>query len=133
MGTRSNTVVLDGNEVKLINLYRQFDGYPQGHGKELAAFLTDLTLVNGLGSGDKRRTANGMGCLAAQLVANFKTESGGFYLHNPNEDLDNDYTYLVYGDTYQPSAGLRVVVMGYGTVKFNGSVPAFAAFCESDK
>ena len=86
MGTRSNTVVINGG-VKLLNLYRQFDGYPSGHGAELAAFLAPITMVNGLGPNSDAVLANGMGCLAAQLVAHFKTAPGGFYIEHPNGDL----------------------------------------------
>ena len=48
MGTRSLTFVYDGKE-PMINMYRQYDGYPQGHGKELADFLNSGTMVNGFG------------------------------------------------------------------------------------
>ena len=62
MGTRSLTFVYDGNK-PLINMYRQFDGYPSGHGTELAEFLNSFDeVVNGLPLGDNRKLANGMGC-----------------------------------------------------------------------
>ena len=38
MGTRSLTFVYD-EDTPLINMYRQYDGYPSGHGAELADFL----------------------------------------------------------------------------------------------
>ena len=38
MGTRSLTFVYDEQEA-IINMYRQYDGYPTGHGAELAEFL----------------------------------------------------------------------------------------------
>ena len=41
MGTRSLTFVYDG-EQPIINMYRQFDGYPSGHGQELAEFLNSF-------------------------------------------------------------------------------------------
>ena len=70
MGTRSLTFVYEG-EKPIVNMYRQFDGYPSGHGAELAEFLTSFDeVVNGLPVGDNRRLANGMGCLAAQMIAN---------------------------------------------------------------
>ena len=85
MGTRSLTFVYDG-EKPIVNMYRQFDGYPSGHGLELAEFLTSFDeVVNGLPVGDNRRLANGMGCLAAQLVAKFKVGCGGIYLHAVDE------------------------------------------------
>ena len=33
-------------------IYRQYDGYPSGHGHELAQFLGSKTLVNGFGGVD---------------------------------------------------------------------------------
>ena len=51
-------------------MYRQYDGYPSGHGKELHAFLSDLALCNGLGGKPPRGKvwANGASCLAAPMV-----------------------------------------------------------------
>ena len=96
MGTRSLTFVYDG-ETPIINMYRQYDGYPTGHGAELAEFLAPFTLVNGLGIDETRKVANGMGCLAAQLVANFKDEAGGFYLYPTSAvDCGQDYEYHIY-------------------------------------
>lgn len=121
MGTRSLTFVYDGDR-PLINLYRQFDGYPSGHGAELAEFLAGKRIVNGL-SGDTSMVFNGMGCLAAQLVANFKQSAGGFYIHSV-EDTDcwQDYEYHVYED--------RVTVKRHdGEVLFNGAWREFADFC----
>ena len=46
MGTRSLTFVYDGDE-PIVNMYRQFDGYPEGHGQELAEFLCSGKLVEG--------------------------------------------------------------------------------------
>ena len=128
MGTRSNTVVISDG-VKILNLYRQFDGYPSGHGAELAAFLAPLTMVNGYGS-DSVNQANGMGCLAAQLVANFKKGVGGFYIDNPNGDCDNDYTYTIRGNTQEPDKGLTITVDGYGKQVFSGSIASFINFCK---
>ena len=96
MGTRSLTFVYDGKE-PIINMYRQYDGYPTGHGAELAEFLAPFTLVNGLGINETHKVANGMGCLAAQLVANFKDEAGGFYLYPTSAvDCGQDYEYHIY-------------------------------------
>jgi len=78
MGTRALTFVYDGDK-PIVNLYRQYDGYPTGHGAELAQFLDGFKIVNGIGA-EKTRIANGMGCLAAQMVAHFKDSVGGFYM-----------------------------------------------------
>jgi hypothetical protein len=62
-------------------MYRQYDGYPEGHGVDLAEFLDDFNVVNGLGANTyPKKTANGCGCLAAQLVQHFKDGPGGIYL-----------------------------------------------------
>ena len=50
MGTRSLTFVYtdhyDGEKPKpIINMYRQFDGYPSGHGLELSEFLSSFDAV----------------------------------------------------------------------------------------
>lgn len=82
MGTRSLTVFKDNDGREICVLYRQFDGYPEGHGAELRNFLRGFKVVNGI-SVFKPKLANGMGCLAAQVIAHFKTEVGGFYLHPP--------------------------------------------------
>lgn len=50
MGTRSLTVVLNGKGEEIITLYRQYDGYPSGHGQELKRFLQDYRICNGIGT-----------------------------------------------------------------------------------
>ena len=98
MGTRSLTVVYDEQKRPILNLYRQYDGYPSGHGAELAAFLGEFeAITNGIQVGETRRTANGMGCLAAQLVTHFKTGVGGIYIHSiESTECGQDYEYHVY-------------------------------------
>ena len=46
MGTRSTTAIRDENGKTLVTIYRQYDGYPTGHGQELADFLKARTLIN---------------------------------------------------------------------------------------
>lgn len=81
MGTRSLTVFKNGDE-EIAVLYRQFDGYPSGHGEELAGFLKNKLVVNGI-SGDPRECFNGPNAVAAQTVAHFvdANSTGGFYLY----------------------------------------------------
>lgn len=122
MGTRSLTFVYEDDGTAIINLYRQFDGYPEGHGRDLVGFLYNKRLVNGLGR-DTKNVFNGMSCLAASLVAHFKTEAGGIYLH-PTTSLDcgQDYEYHIYPN--------RIEVKKYdGRVLFNGTWEEFDGFC----
>jgi len=63
MGTRSLTTFIDTytgknkmgvpviKKEKIVTMYRQFDGYPEGHGLDLAEFLAGGKMVNGLGDG----------------------------------------------------------------------------------
>lgn len=100
MGTRSLTYFYeDEKEKPFMCMYRQFDGYPEGHGKELGTFLAKFEIVNGFGMDDKAGShANGMGCLAAQMVADFKKEIGNHYLVAPDLQQDSwqEYEYHVY-------------------------------------
>ena len=103
MGTRSLTYIEESygenreKKQNILCMYRQYDGYLSGHGAELAEFLQDFNVVNGYNSGTPERSANGMGCLAAQLIAHFKDGIGNIYIHEPNEsDCGEEYTYTVY-------------------------------------
>ena len=119
MGTRSLTFVYDGDK-QIINMYRQFDGYPSGHGAELAEFLGSGEMVNGYSDKDAKQF-NGMGCLAAQMIANFKNSVGGFYIHAVTDtDCWQDYEYHVYED--------KVVVKNPTEVIFSGSWKEFLSF-----
>jgi hypothetical protein len=141
MGTRSLTFVYDEQDV-IINMYRQYDGYPTGHGAELAEFLAQFRMTNGIPVGrDKTgdRVANGMGCLAGQLVAHFKgSDAGQFYLYPASAtDCGQDYEYHVYKDV----GGLRVRITDRGCnmfgltmsdkndAIFDGTVMEFFNFC----
>ena len=95
MGTRSSTVIKDKELGEIVVMYRQYDGYPSGHGLELAEFLRDIKLTNGI-SFNAENTANGIGCLAAQIVDHFKVRVGGIYLYPANfRDCWYDYVYVV--------------------------------------
>ncbi len=125
MGTRSTTRIIDESGNCLVNMYRQYDGYPSGHGRELHTFLTKYKLVNGIpGGADKTKLANGAGCLAALMVRDFKVEAGGFYLA-PADQHDEEYNYLV-----------EVNDEGDMLVSVNGSaemtLDQFDAFCEKE-
>ena len=115
MGTRSLTYVYDG-QTPIMCMYRQYDGYLSGHGQELANFLNELTLGNGIPAyGDLYTYANGMGDLAAQMIVWFKKTPGGFYIYPIDFDQNcwQDYEYHVYEN--------KVVVKNPTKVIFSGS------------
>jgi hypothetical protein len=166
MGTRSLTFVYDSYKNEdgsiehspIINLYRQYDGYPEGHGAELYEFLAPFHIVNGLGGETKNRVANGMGCLAAQLVHHFKGGEGGeesiamkghspnlagqFYLHPTSaKECGQDYEYHIFKD----ADGLRISVTDRGCnlfglttsdtnkTLFTGNLAEFKKFCKVEE
>lgn len=97
MGTRSLTHIHSAGIKSdiLTTIYRQYDGYPQEHGREVAEFLAPLKVVNGL-SGETN-VANGMECLAAQFIASFKDGPGQIYVYRAGaKDCGEEYTYHVY-------------------------------------
>ena len=134
MGTRSLTYVFStdssGDSKPLVCMYRQYDGYLAGHGLELAEFLSPFKIVNGLGgrSLDDPKPANGMGCLAAQMVSHFKGDiPGNFYLY-PTElgqDCCQDYEYHVYKDVV-------TVYDGGGNLVFSGNWAEFLKECQEE-
>jgi len=98
MGTRSITTFIDERQREIAVMYRQYDGYPEGHGAELAEFLSGMNVVNGLGA-EHKKVANGMDCLAAQVVAHFKDGPGNIYLMPAQtRDVSEEYLYIVKGE-----------------------------------
>jgi hypothetical protein len=97
MGTRSITRVEVEGET-LIAVYRQFEGYISGHGKDLADFLENRRIVNGYNPDTEKEVFNGPGCLAANLVSFLKREefgkAGNIYIH-PIDAEDEEYSYNI--------------------------------------
>lgn len=122
MGTRSLTVVVDNcseTPKEICVLYRQFDGYPSGHGRELVDFLKGMQVVNGF-SAPNPKLANGPNCLAASLVAYFKKETGGFYLYPADtRDCGEEYVYTI---TVNKNSIILTVVDINGDIIYDGVV-----------
>ena len=62
--------------------------------RSLKEFLEDIHIVNGISLAEKRKIANGMGCLAAQLIQHFKNGPGGLYV--TSFDDYEEYNYEIY-------------------------------------
>ena len=142
MGTRGLTKVFDENGEQLINLYRQYDSYPTGHGAELAEFLSSGRMVNGLNGIGKVKQFNGAGCLAAQLVTHFKQSAGGFYIYPvTTEDCGQDYEYEIH--TADGELRIKIIDCGcnmfgltqsntYKTI-FEGNLKQFEKYCSTER
>jgi len=150
MGTRSLTKFIEtstdtktGKKRKdvLTTIYRQMDGYPSGMGADLADFLAQGKLVNGISMSEKTLQFNGMGCLAAQVIANLKQGAGGIYIEKPNaRNCGEEYIYHIIGDFDTCELTIKCFEVGYMSKRggkyinktrelFSGDVAAFSKFC----
>ena len=114
MGTRSLTYIKSeyDSDKNLICIYRQYDGYPSGHGIDLAGFLNCFRVVNGLSMDMPKKIANGMSCLAAQIVAELKDAPGNIYLYPPDSvDCGEEFIYEIYMDNTLTTVGVDNVII----------------------
>ncbi len=109
MGTRStiqfNVANDNGTSKTYVTIYQQFDGYPEGVGLELAEWLASKVMINGINNGQHRlgKYANGIGCLVAQYIHDFKREVGDLYVTTEDSAESDfiDYHYeVVVADRY---------------------------------
>ena len=125
MGTRSHTSIIEtstdetGKQRRdlLVKIYRQYDGYYSGMGKELATWLDKVSVVNGFGSNDPvdQIICNVAGCLAAQLIKHVKDGIGNVYITNPRANssgLNYEYDILVDFNTQ------RITLKAYSIVGY---------------
>ena len=99
MGTPALITVLEtdreGNEHVLLTFMAQCDGYLDGYGLLLAE-ACDAPIVNGITQHGLGKEFNGMGCLAATLIAKFKQDVGHIYIERPRLHRDAQCWYYVY-------------------------------------
>lgn len=91
MGTRSTYRLIEKGSYEgktwkntLALVYKQYDGYPEGHPIDTAKWLASGEMVNGIGMDSKGLIFNGAGCLAAQFIAENKDGAGGTYIYAPS-------------------------------------------------
>jgi hypothetical protein len=84
MGTRS-VIKFYENDTFLCAIYQQYDGYLQGVGNDLKDFIKSGVFVNGINEDKGDKLFNGMGCLVAQYIKEFKKEAGGLYITSEKE------------------------------------------------
>ena len=155
MGTRSTTKFIEKfedtktgktEERTICAIYQQFDGYPSGVGMQIAEFLKDIDVVNGM-SGDRTmgKVANGIGCLSAQYIALNKDEAGNLYMTNPDDSQEYNYEIVVgwegEGWNQKPTEPIiRVSVYTYdeeteeeGALDFEGTALEFIDLVNSGK
>lgn len=123
MGTRSIIKFFEndnGKEHPIVAVYQQYDGYLEGVGYQLYEYLSKKIIVNGIRSdqyGDEY--ANGIDCLAAQFIRDFKRGVGGLYIA-PVDCEDQEYNYDVIYDGKEITIRVRYYnsePFFYGNVK----------------
>ena len=81
------------NEHPLISkyhIYHHYDGYPEYLGVTIADYLSDISVINGIGN--NTNVANGLGCLAVQLICHLKLANSGYdKLHTLDIPAGNVY------------------------------------------
>lgn len=144
MGTRSLTHFISTwtdektNKVKsnkIVTMYRQYDGYPSGHGIQLAEFIAQGKMVNGIGASEKQLVFNGMGCLAAQVVAHFKEGPGNIYLHRGGTtNCWEEYRYeVIHNEDTNELTFKCIEVHGKVKVLYEGTVSGFLEFVAKEE
>ena len=134
MGTRG-LVIFEEDGKEVVVMYRQFDSYLEGLGKELAEFLAPIKVVNGFGMDDKAgTTANGMGCLAAQAVAHFKGDQVGnvYLMAAGTRDCWEEYRYTISSKKTELSIKVEDTYDS-GHVLFSGPVSEYASWLLVEK
>ena len=136
MGTRSTTTILDENGNRLLCIYQQYDGYIEGGvGEKLIRLLEGRRVVNGYTMDDKeRRNFNGMSCLAAQVVSDFKNGIGDVYIQALDEDYEGSYDYTIScvsepiistSKRVKEYKNLHIVMKSYGKIVYDGLIDKF--------
>jgi len=103
MSTRSLTYIhemtdqyLTGENLVCV-FYRHSDGYPSGHGQDLADWLKDKKLTNGVQFGEDRSNKfNRAGTMAVKLVNHIQDISGAEIIFGDHFDKGQDHDYHVY-------------------------------------
>ena len=107
MGTRSTIAFIERRktavstqDVEYVRIYQQFDGYLEGVGIELAEWLSHKKIINGFGAGQtmEKGFCNGVGCMAAQFIHDFKTQIGNLYITTNVGFEDYNYKVIVEDD-----------------------------------
>ncbi len=122
----------------LCHVYKQSDGYPESLGDQIKAILGSKNIVNGIRF-DLENQANGMGCAAAQFIAEIKDGTGGIYMIASAPDWA-DYDYHIYHEGKMPQASypparLMMKIMSGNDVRWQGKIEDFdsASLYENDE
>lgn len=148
MGTRCTTVVTskwDDPSAKVehaATIFRHWDGYLDGHGQWLAAFLKGVVVTNGKIDGEKN--FNGPGRLASGIVAALVEDGHDPDLMPQGTICGQEYEYHIHVDYSEAGGEISVRVLdgpmtafGCGgeectNIAFAGTVEEFTDYIKAD-
>ena len=121
MGTRSKTSFIKkvgGKQIHLVSVYQQYDGYISGVGHEIADYILNKELVNGIPlSHNESNIANGFDCLVAQFIRDFKKDVGGLYITTEDNIQEYNYDIIFDNDLYFSDTHVDYEINNYIKVK----------------
>ena len=85
-------------------IYHHYDSYPDHLGVGLAKFLSDIRVVNGLNKDEGTISANGIGCLAAQVLTHLKL---GRHYELEKTNINRSGDKIQEGNVYLDIAGAK--------------------------
>ena len=146
MGTRSKTSFIEKRGDKLthlVSVYQQYDGYISGVGHDIAKYILDKEICNGISLGrDTSKLANGFGCLIAQIIRDFKEDVGGLYIVTEDDIQEYNYDIIFDSDLYYSDLNVEYETDKYFEVKvtdwneqtiFEGRLKELLEFSEVDE
>ena len=146
MGTRSKTSFIEKRGDKLthlVSVYQQYDGYISGVGHDIAKYILDKQICNGITLGrDTSKLANGFTCLIAQIIRDFKEDVGGLYITTEDNIQEYNYEIIFDSDLYFSDLNVEYETDKYFEVKvtdwneqvlFEGTLKELLEFREVDE
>lgn len=80
MATRASIIMKEKGQ-PVMAIYKHWDGYPSGLGKQIEDIISGGKIVNGLSVDSKLgEVFNGAGCLFATMIAKLKENPGDVYV-----------------------------------------------------
>lgn len=126
MTTSGLIIVRDDDNRPLVAIRQHGDGYPSGLGYDLAKTFGETRIINGIKKDAIHISyANGMNCLAAQIVwvmkSRVRDQIGGIYLVSTKEDWHGlcNWTYIL---TKNKEDQLDVKVYCGSALTYSGSL-----------
>lgn len=137
MGTRALVIVKENDKESqtLVNIYRQYDGYPSCLGQDIVNILNkgDVEILSGFWKQQAPEHFNGMSCLAAYLVGELKGKAiGNIYLQPVDiRDCGEEYIYTLYEKDDTPH--IDVLDVYENKSLFEGPLSIFGKFLKDVK